>query len=183
MKAVFILAITLMAVQAAEAQMGLPEGLSSLTVDCKEVSGGEQVQVHNTIYGMSSDRSHQQTLDVEFQNLGNKPLKASAVVYFLYRNDAHPDTPFVEEPVTDDLDLGAGASAQWTATSEPIKEHVENYMIMGKGDRSGGKPMGWIMGCKVGEVFYPLKASSEPLMDYAQTDAFKTGVEMARRPN
>ena len=176
MKSLFLGLVLLLAVTA-NAQFGLPGALSELSVDCKETAVGQDIATDSS--GLWSDREHHETLEVDFQNMGGTALKVSAVIYFLFRDASDRTEQFVDEPVSKDIDIPPKQAAIWKADRPPLAEHVDNIYMSGAGDRSGAKPSGWIVGCKVNGMFYPIKASSEALMDYAQSDEFKAKKDVA----
>jgi hypothetical protein len=155
----------------AQLPLPLPGNLSKLSIECKTGEIGQDVVNHP--YYLATDREHHETVDVAFHNMAGTAANVVAAVFFLSVNSSSGHHLQVSKPVLKDLQLDANSDAQWTVNSPTYKEHVDNSWVAGSGERSGQKPSGWIMGCIVNGTFYPVQASSEGLMDYAQSDEFK----------
>jgi len=130
------------------------------------------------LLGDHEAREHHGTISIEISNLGRTPVEITPVVYFLVRDASGGEAIQLAASRSTHLVVKPTAPEKWNVDMPSSIEHVDNSFLLGTGTRTGTKPAGWIAGCLTEKAFYPIKASSPTIMDYAQGPDFKAAREL-----
>jgi hypothetical protein len=172
-----LLASALLSTASAQLPATLQKQLSNISMDCREVGGGQKIKNDNSgflgLLGGGEAREHHKTISIDIRNLGAAPADITPVVYFLSRDAAGGEAIQLAASRSDHFVVKPTEPQHWNVDMPSSIEHVDNNVLIGTGAHSGSRPAGWIAGCLTGDSFYPIKASSPTIMDYATGDDFK----------